>query len=208
MGEKKTSILYRVIKWAVKTCYPQMEVVGQEHLPGEPVIFVGNHAQMNGPIACELYAPGSHYIWCAGEMMHLKEVSAYAYRDFWSGKSRYIQRGIERAYVGQGGIAHHLVTRSRAGGENYRLAVCFLPFADKLESNEHLAHADGMHIKPALRFVFFLAFVNAESLGKTGAETATLFHLNQIARNGHQQEDGEQQVVYKEKEKAFHDCFR
>ena len=91
MGEKKTSILYRMIKWAVKTFYPQMEVVGQEHLPGEPVIFVGNHAQMNGPIACELYAPGSHYIWCAGEMMHLKEVPAYAYRDFWSGKPRYIR---------------------------------------------------------------------------------------------------------------------
>lgn len=89
--KKKWSRLYRAIKWAVKTAYPRIQVVGAENLPDEPVIFVGNHSQMNGPIACELYAPGNHYIWCAGEMMHLKEVPAYAYQDFWSGKPRYIR---------------------------------------------------------------------------------------------------------------------
>lgn len=91
MTDKKVSIPYRIIKWLVKTFYPRIEVVGAENLPDEPVIFVGNHAQMNGPIACELYAPGKHYIWCAGEMMHLKDVPAYAYKDFWSGKPKYIR---------------------------------------------------------------------------------------------------------------------
>ena len=41
---------------------------------------------MNGPICCELYYPRERYTWCAGEMMQLKEVPAYAYRDFWSRK--------------------------------------------------------------------------------------------------------------------------
>ena len=91
MQKKKPSPLYRIIKWCVKTVYPKIEVVGKEKLPDEPVILVGNHAQMNGPIACELYAPGSHYIWCAGQMMHLKEVPAYAYQDFWSGKPKAIR---------------------------------------------------------------------------------------------------------------------
>lgn len=63
-----------------------MEVVGTENLPDEPVIVVGNHTQMNGPIACELYFPGKRYIWCAGQMMHLKEVPDYAFQDFWSQK--------------------------------------------------------------------------------------------------------------------------
>lgn len=89
MSEKKVSPAYRVIKWIIKTCYPKMEVVGAENLPDEPAIIVGNHTQMNGPIACELYTPGKHYIWCAGQMMHLKEVPAYAYQDFWSQKSEY-----------------------------------------------------------------------------------------------------------------------
>lgn len=91
MKKKKGAWLYAVIKWAVKACYPKIEVVGQENLPEEPVIIVGNHSQMHGPIACELYAPGKHYIWCAGEMMHLKDVPAYAYQDFWRNKPKSVK---------------------------------------------------------------------------------------------------------------------
>lgn len=84
-------MLYRVIKWLVRFFYPKMEVVGAENLPEEAALIVGNHAQMNGPIACELYFPGRHCTWCAGEMMHLKEVPAYAYRDFWSHKPKAVR---------------------------------------------------------------------------------------------------------------------
>ena len=87
--KQKTSSIYRGIKWLVRVCYPRMEVVGTENLPEDPAVIVGNHAQMNGPIACELYLPGEHDTWCAGEMMNLKEVPAYAYRDFWSQKPWY-----------------------------------------------------------------------------------------------------------------------
>ena len=69
MGEKK-SLLFRLVKWSIKVCYPKMQVVGEENLPDEPAIIVGNHCQMNGPIVGELYVPGEPYIWCAGEMMH------------------------------------------------------------------------------------------------------------------------------------------
>ena len=58
-------------------------------LPQEPVIIVGNHSQMYGPVACEWYLPRGRYTWCAGEMMHAEEVAAYAYRDFWSQKPRW-----------------------------------------------------------------------------------------------------------------------
>lgn len=88
MTEKKTTLLYKVILWLVKTCYPKMKVEGTENLPSEPVLIVGNHTQMNGPIACELYIPGPHDIWCAGQMMELKDVPAYAYQDFWSQKPK------------------------------------------------------------------------------------------------------------------------
>ena len=89
MSEKRTSSIYRLLRRLVELFYPAIEVVGEENLPHEPCIVVGNHSQMNGPIACELYFPGRRYIWCAGEMMHLKEVPAYAYRDFWSAKPRW-----------------------------------------------------------------------------------------------------------------------
>ena len=89
MPKKKTSLLYKIIKSLVRMFYPKTEVVGVDKLPDEPVIIVGNHAQMHGPIACELYFPGKHYIWCAGQMMHLKEVPQYAFQDFWSRKPRW-----------------------------------------------------------------------------------------------------------------------
>ena len=87
--EKKTTFPYKMIKGLVRLFYPKIEVVGAENLPDEPCVVVGNHSQMNGPIACELYFPGHRYIWCAGEMMHMKEVPAYAYKDFWSAKPKW-----------------------------------------------------------------------------------------------------------------------
>lgn len=92
MTKKRFSAsMYRFIKFMVRLFYPDTRVEGTENLPDEPCIIVGNHAKMNGPIACELYFPGDHYTWTAGEMMHLKEVPAYAYKDFWSGKPGYIR---------------------------------------------------------------------------------------------------------------------
>ena len=95
MEEKKTSFLYKIIKGLVWLFYPKMKVMGAEKLTDEPCIIVGNHTQMNGPIAAELYCPGKHYTWCAGEMMHLKDVPEYAFRDFWSQKPRWTHPGYK-----------------------------------------------------------------------------------------------------------------
>ena len=87
--KKMRSPFFPAVLWLIRLFYLKMEVVGLENLPDEPVILVGNHTQMHGPIACELKFPEKRYTWCAGEMMHLKEVPAYTYRDFWSQKSRW-----------------------------------------------------------------------------------------------------------------------
>lgn len=89
--DKPTSLLYRILRWLIWLFAPKMQLEGAGHLPSEPAIIVANHAQMYGPLAAELHFPGSHYIWCAGQMMHLKEVPDYAYQDFWSGKPKYIR---------------------------------------------------------------------------------------------------------------------
>lgn len=89
MKKTKTMPLYKCIKWVIRCVFPKMNVEGQENLPAEPCLIVANHSQMYGPIACELYFPGNRYTWCAGQMMHRKEVPAYAYQDFWSGKPKW-----------------------------------------------------------------------------------------------------------------------
>jgi len=91
MKPKKTSLLYKILKFFLVKIYPTPSIEGMENLPEEPCIIVANHTQMNGPICCELFFPVDKYIWAAAEMMHLKEVPAYAFEDFWSRKPKYIQ---------------------------------------------------------------------------------------------------------------------
>ena len=86
MREHKPSPFYPPARWLVGKIYGKMAVVGAENLPDGEAVIVGNHTQIHGPIACELYFPGSHYTWCAGQMMRFKEVPGYAYQDFWSQK--------------------------------------------------------------------------------------------------------------------------
>lgn len=89
MKKTKSRPIYLVIKWLVRLFFPRMQVEGLENLPEAPCLIVANHSQMYGPIACELYFPGNRFTWCAGQMMHLKEVPAYAFKDFWSGKPKW-----------------------------------------------------------------------------------------------------------------------
>lgn len=81
--------LYRLLRSIVRLVYPKMTLEGTDFLPEGPVLIVANHAQIHGPLATELYLPGNRYTWCAGEMTRIKEVPAYAYRDFWSHKPRW-----------------------------------------------------------------------------------------------------------------------
>ena len=85
---KKVSPFYRVVKWFVWLFSPKFKTQGAENIPDEPTLIVGNHSQMYGPVACELYTPGEHYTWCAGEMMATKTVPKYAFKDFWSQQPR------------------------------------------------------------------------------------------------------------------------
>ncbi len=88
MNKKK--IYYQIFKYVkalVRFFYSKREIVGD--FPDEPCVFVGNHSQIHGPIGCELFFPDSCYTWCAGQMMHIKEVPSYTYEDFWSQKPKW-----------------------------------------------------------------------------------------------------------------------
>ncbi len=79
---------FRVIRFFVWLFYPKITVRGQENIPQEACIIVGNHTQMHGPICGEFYIPGNSRTWCTHQMMYIKEVPAYAYQDFWSQKPK------------------------------------------------------------------------------------------------------------------------
>ncbi len=85
----KKPLFYRMLWKTVRFFYGKREFVGLENIPQEPCIIIGNHAQAHGPLSCELHFPAKKKIWCIGQMMHVKEVPAYAYQDFWSFKPKW-----------------------------------------------------------------------------------------------------------------------
>ena len=102
MGERAAERAYRIIKGTIRLFYPRFTCEGVELIPEEPVIFVGNHSQMDGPIAGEFYMPVPRKTWCASQMMERKEVAAYAFQDFWAQNPKWTHwfyKGLARAIV-------------------------------------------------------------------------------------------------------------
>lgn len=91
MKKKLSRMMFRLIRAIVNLVYRRYRIVGEEYLPDEPVVIVGNHSQLHGPLACELYFSNQYYTWCAAPMMHLKEVPAYTFQDFWSYKPKSVR---------------------------------------------------------------------------------------------------------------------
>jgi hypothetical protein len=89
--EKNNGLIFNVSVALVKIFYKKRKFLGLENLGEEPSLIIGNHAQIHGPLACQLYFPSKKRIWCIGQMMHLKEVPSYAYQDFWAYKSKWIR---------------------------------------------------------------------------------------------------------------------
>ena len=75
MKQKIQNAVFRFTRFWVRLFYPEITAEGVENLPDGPYITVGNHAKMNGPIACELCYPGRHYTWTAGKEEERKRIS-------------------------------------------------------------------------------------------------------------------------------------
>ena len=79
---------YRIIKAAVRKLSPKYVSEKTEMIPDKPCVVVSNHCQVYGPIALQFYIERPTSVWCTYEMTELKEVPAYAYKDFWSQKPK------------------------------------------------------------------------------------------------------------------------
>lgn len=85
--EQKSS--FRFVKCVARGFFRKRKQLGLENIPEEPAIIVGNHAQLYGPLAVELYFPYKKYTWCIGQMLHKKEAPPYAFEDFWGYKPKW-----------------------------------------------------------------------------------------------------------------------
>ncbi len=91
MSNKKIPWHYRFVKSIVKAVSPKYVSSGTENLPKEPCMVISNHCQVYGPVALQFYFERPTAVWCTYEMTELKEVPAYAYKDFWWAKPKWIK---------------------------------------------------------------------------------------------------------------------
>lgn len=88
---KKKPLFFRTVRSLIRIFYKDRKILGEENIPSEPALIIGNHAQLHGPLSSEFYFPTKKYVWCIGQMMNIKEVPSYAYQDFWSLKPKCIR---------------------------------------------------------------------------------------------------------------------
>ena len=86
---KKIPWHFKLARKIVRAVTPKYVSLGTENMPEEPCVVVSNHAQLYGPIATQFYTQRQTSTWCTYEMTELKEVPAYAYKDFWSYKPKW-----------------------------------------------------------------------------------------------------------------------
>ena len=132
--------LFRIVRKLVWLFYPKLTVEGLENLPEEPCAIIGNHAQLHGPIAGELYLPEHCYTWCAAQMMDLKEVPAYAYKDFWSQKPKLLRPFFKAASYLIAPLSVLIFNNARtiAVHRDYRILTTFRESIATLQSGNSL----------------------------------------------------------------------
>ena len=128
------------IKKILRLIYKKYEITGTENLPTEPAIIVANHSQIHGPLSCELYLDDRFYIWCAGQMLKLKDVPPYAYADFWSQKPKSVRWFYKIASYLIAPISVYLLGHARTIAvyrDNRYLSTCRNTVA-KLKEGKHI----------------------------------------------------------------------
>ncbi len=88
---KNKSLTYRFLRFCIKTFYKKRTFIGLENITNEPYIFVGNHAQIHGPIIAEVQFPLKRKTWCIGNVLTTKEFIEHAKTDFWGQKPKWIK---------------------------------------------------------------------------------------------------------------------
>ena len=128
------------IKKILRLIYKKYEIEGIDNLSEEPVIIVANHSQIHGPLASELYLDNRFYIWCAGQMLKLKDVPAYAYTDFWSQKPKSVRWFYKIASYLIAPVSVYLLGHARTIAvhrDNRYLSTCRNTVA-KLKEGKHI----------------------------------------------------------------------
>lgn len=132
--------IFNLLKKCTKVFYKKPKFLNVENLQELPTIFVSNHAQIHGPLVSELYMPYKNYTWITGEALSIKEFKSYAYKDFWSNKSKPIRWFYKGFSYAISPFAVWLFKRARVIGvyKDFKIVKTYRETISKLEKGSNI----------------------------------------------------------------------
>ena len=87
----KTTLYYRIMRGVARLLCPKAAMQSESELPAEPIVMVGNHSSVIGPILLTLDDPRPHRTWTIHSACNPKQSASFAYHDIFFGNSRRCQ---------------------------------------------------------------------------------------------------------------------
>lgn len=81
MEEKRKSVYYKIVSAILHLVVPRAKTVFEVPPGNEPVVFVSNHASINGPLMMTFYFSRKCRIWAIAESLDKVHTRSYAFHD-------------------------------------------------------------------------------------------------------------------------------
>ena len=88
MERKRKSLYYKIVSAILHLVVPRADTVYAVPPGDEPVVFVSNHASINGPLMMTFYFNRKCRIWAISEALDKTRTKSYAFHDVLVGESR------------------------------------------------------------------------------------------------------------------------
>ena len=88
MEEKRKSLYYKIVSAILHLVVPRAKTVFEAPPGNEPVVFVSNHASINGPLMMTFYFSRKCRIWAIAEALDKVHTRSYAFHDVLVGDGR------------------------------------------------------------------------------------------------------------------------
>ena len=88
MERKRKSLYYKIVSAILHLVVPRADTVYEVPTGDEPVVFVSNHASINGPLMMTFYFNRKCRIWAISEALDKTRTKSYAFHDVLVGESR------------------------------------------------------------------------------------------------------------------------
>ena len=88
MEKKRKSLYYKIVSAILHLVVPRAKTVFEVPPGNEPVVFVSNHASINGPLMMTFYFSRKCRIWAIAEALDKEHTRSYAFHDVLVGDGR------------------------------------------------------------------------------------------------------------------------